>query len=162
MNGTDTTTLRDAVRDIVRRSGSIEDSVAAVRELLDDPHARDEAAPDLAKAYAADIVYAARHQLRTLPSEGWLTPERAKAMAESGRRLGLFKDYQVGDKCLGDCSRADLLEAATLDDAKSHGLRRAANFKRAIAEKLKGDKTVSECWKQEDAERLLRKIGGAR
>lgn len=153
-------TLRDAIRDIVRSAGTIEDSVLKVRELLDDPDARAEAAPDLAKLYAADIVYQARYRLRQLPSESWLSPERTKALAESGRRLGLFTDYTVGDKHLGECTRDELLESADMDGARANGYAVSSKFKRTLASKMSGAKTVAQCWKEADATKLLRKIGG--
>lgn len=148
-------TLSGMLRRIIRANKQTQDQIAAVADLL-------QSSEDMRKKYvertwaalAADLVHSQRHAMRKLPTVSYLERNR-EAMVASGRRLGLFSDYFVGDKVLGDCTAADLKLAADRHERNAAGIVREAKFLLALADKC-GTRKVKQAWKQEDAEKLKR------
>jgi len=152
-----TPSLAKQVRSIMRRHKATDAQVHAVADLLaNNEGLRVKYVERTWAALAADLVHAQRHQLRQLPSESYLEKHRESIRA-AGKRLGLFSDYWVGDKILGDCTAGDLEEAAFRHERNAKGMIREAEFLRKLAEKC-GTKTVRKAWSEPDAEKLKRSL----
>lgn len=147
--------LAKQVRQIMRKHKALDEQIKAVADLLESSEPlRVKYVERTWAALAQDIVQAQRHSLRQLPSESYLEKHR-DSIRLAGKRLGLFADYFVGDKTLGDCTAADLEEAAFRHRRNAEGMVREAEFLMALAKKC-GTRKVKQAWDERDAETLKR------
>lgn len=155
-----TPSLSKRVRQIMRKHNQLDAQIRAVADMLEsDAELRTKYVERTWSALASDMVQVQRHHLRQLPSESYLEKHR-EAMKAAGKRLGLFSDYFVGDKALGDCTAADLEDAAFKHERNAKGMLREAEFFRKLAAKC-GTKTVRKAWKESDAEKMKRELEDA-